>query len=799
MGSCDIQSQKSRNEKQVVNMDRAVTVEKIIRRSKHFVMNVRGVGGIRNLAKGVRSEAASPARELEGLSRDRLLHIAAQSPQDDVIYKIFQALFRLRNFKSAVKVASYLDVRTLTDRQALTVARAMLSNDRGTEGDLLIEERWKASDVRALSPQTALAFADAVYLSGLMLDRKIAILKDIEENLGREKSLDRVTQYMKWIAFKLTYDTAIEIDLLQFVELERFDVENPAYQLRYLPYLKALGYDAEIRDLLTKLSERYAPTDAVLFLANMKADPLWINRQILSCTDFTSSFLEDVTVLAALAEHRKAAPLLDELYQRSISAQIAMYQRSDIFRKGVILANLLEIEEVGCVSKLTQQEAHTPNTLLPAITGRGMDYFAADDYLSAKDCFLAVLEEDPADKTAGLGLSLTLPRTGHGPGAILDVRARIGYGTVGRGRSGNRSDLGKDFTISRLFNGDLVAGQYSKRHNPYGKIMKAAYGEKFLNYQELPFDRSSSARLFVIGDSGVGDEIRTAQFYSQLVTRFKQVTISCDPRMQSMFERSFPQIEFVPVWRYRKGLLDRQDKMNGRIKGLGEKMTHILTEECRDHIANADYVTFGENIFFNYFTGAVARPPVGSYLTPDKVALPKEVGSQRKLRVGILWRSHFRTLRRKFHYLQVEDFAPLTKLENIELWSIQHCMEADEIDFCRAHGIRTIEDIDLFNDFEGFARYLKGMDLLTGISTVPIELGAALGTPVWMLGFSPETYFLRTRGGLDEGDYLTLNSTVVAPKWIDFTAPRDECVRLVVQEVCKRLASCPGRDARTVL
>ena len=79
------------------------------------------------------------------------------------------------------------------------------------------------------------------------------------------------------------------------------------------------------------------------------------------------------------------------------------------------------------------------------------------------------------------------------------------------------------------------------------------------------------------------------------------------------------------------------------------------------------------------------------------------------------------------------------------------------------------------------------MDLIIGISSVPIELGAALGTEVWMLGFSPENYYLRTSGGKSPHDRYTLNSTVIAPPWIDFSEPRDECVRQVFDEVCKKL------------
>jgi len=139
-------------------------------------------------------------------------------------------------------------------------------------------------------------------------------------------------------------------------------------------------------------------------------------------------------------------------------------------------------------------------------------------------------------------------------------------------------------------------------------------------------------------------------------------------------------------------------------------------------------------------------------------------------------------------HLKIEDFLPLTLRDDIELWSVQHRMTEQEIAFCRDKNIRLIEDIDLFNDFEGLARYLTGLDLIIGVSSLPIELGASLGVPVWMLGFSPENYFLRTNKGATETDIFTLNSTIIAPQWIDFAAPRDECCALVMEEVLRRIS-----------
>ncbi|HJF50762.1 MAG TPA: hypothetical protein K8W24_13400, partial [Brachybacterium paraconglomeratum] len=69
----------------------------------------------------------------------------------------------------------------------------------------------------------------------------------------------------------------------------------------------------------------------------------------------------------------------------------------------------------------------------------------------------------------------------------------------------------------------------------------------------------------------------------------------------------------------------------------------------------------------------------------------------------------------------------------------------------------------------------------------PMELAAAVGTPTWLLGFSPENYLYRTAGGRTSVDQLSRNSTIIAPPWIDFTASYEECVELVMADCRTRL------------
>lgn len=55
----------------------------------------------------------------------------------------------------------------------------------------------------------------------------------------------------------------------------------------------------------------------------------------------------------------------------------------------------------------------------------------------------------------------------------------------------------------------------------------------------------SGKRIFVIGENGVGDEVLTACCLSQLTSNCHQVIWRCNTKLQRLFSRSFPNVEFI--------------------------------------------------------------------------------------------------------------------------------------------------------------------------------------------------------------------------------------------------------------
>jgi hypothetical protein len=696
-------------------------------------------------------------------------------------YREFLKKFKLRKFQSASEIALKLNFDFLSDREKLVIVRCYYSSRYGVIADQILENLCQKLLVKGENNlKLIITLLDRIMVSGLDSDFKISVFDEAKAIFYANKHNDVVNYYaFIWMYYSFLSQKYDDLNPKSFIEEK--DVEQHGVELiaRFIPALKAFGYESYVDSLMEALTERTVQSLMTLNLlisySKVQLDTLKHESIAIPLTR------ESISFLPVLLSGCHYSDVINQKYEELFEYIKSNFERLDIYDKDTFLRFLVKNGRYHEVSDLSR---HLPVTeqLLASLTARGYLSINCDDNHTARACFESVLTEDPGDALAATGMRFALPRTGRHISELLNLRDRIGYGVQGYGRVGIRN-IGSELTISLLMSGEYIKGQYSKAKAKHWITLKNYYGKRFLNFERLNSPKTSS--VFIIGDEGVGDEIRTAQFYCFLSEKFNDLTITCEPRLYNIFRQSFPNIKFIPVARAWKLVNGENFDHRERLNGFGDKIANYLTEDCRKNLNSSDVVTFGQNIFFNYVINEIPRPTPGPYL-----ALPKSkevIPKTETFKLGILWRSHLRVGARKMMYLDLADFAPLFDFSGIELWSIQHSMDPDEAEYCRENGVRLIDDVDMFNDFEGLGNYLQGLDLLVGVSSLPMELGAALGVETWMLGFSPENFYLRTAGGKVSEDQYTLNSTVIAPPWIDFSNPRSECVKQVFEEVVRRL------------
>lgn len=687
--------------------------------------------------------------------------------------EIARHLTRLRNFRTAAQLLAEVSTDQLSLIDQCFVGVTLLSARSGRIADEQLAPHIVRLGDRALSPAEAVKLTEWIQLSGMDADDKLQALGALLRAERSARPSGPAARDLRFREFRLRKAELQKVDVMEFFG----DGEEDPYQwkdnLRYVGDLVTHGHADVARTLLERQLSLHGLNDRGVLEAAMRFDS---GSLIEDLGQIPATSLEAPGVLALAYDLRSKGPEHQALFAASLAANSKRFPSMDVHTQDSLLRVLTVKDLLSELGALVPDLRDLPDTMLGARCGRGLIAMEEEAHRDAAELLRPVLEEDPTYTAAATGLRFVYARLDEAF-SVIDLRNEIGYGSASAGRAGVR--LGdRDQATTLLLEGDFLKSWSVRRAAPQWRTLKRDLGSRFLNYEELPEDPGSS--LFLIIDDGVGDEIRTAQYLDELSSRYA-VTATCDPRLQSLLERSFPSVTFVGVPRRVRGLLN--PVYDGRYSDF--ILASHLTAVCDPHVAAADHVTFGQNLTFNRFAGVLPRSDSGAYLVPDPArAVPKAESS---LKVGLVWKSHFAGGSRRMMYPDVKRFAPLLDVDGVEFWSVQHAIDPAEAAFCDEHGIRRIEDVDLFDDFEGLAGHLASMDLVIGISTVPMELAAAVGTPTWLLGFSPENYLYRTGGGATPVDQLSRNSRIIAPSWIDFTAPYEECLDLVMGECRARL------------
>lgn len=305
---------------------------------------------------------------------------------------------------------------------------------------------------------------------------------------------------------------------------------------------------------------------------------------------------------------------------------------------------------------------------------------------------------------------------------------------------------------------------------------------------------------FVIGRDGVSDELRWSYYYGALVKIFGKVQISCDPRLQALFARSYPTITFYPVARNWGRAQTRAHEIP-RDKVPNMELASRLDNLAYAASKTADQVMFIEDVpLRDWITRDLEGPPEtgeprGMTVQPDpdratywRNRLMQEAPGQ--LKIGLIWRSGLIDIDRQRHYMQLADFAALMDLP-VVFYSIQHQVSETERAEATAMGIRFVDDVvDFYNDFEEIAAITSALDLVIGISTLPYEMAAAVGTECWLCAISPLGRWMRLGQTGTLHDRLTRNGQVFFPHTEDgYLADRPVRVNSIIGQIKTALVS----------
>lgn len=272
----------------------------------------------------------------------------------------------------------------------------------------------------------------------------------------------------------------------------------------------------------------------------------------------------------------------------------------------------------------------------------------------------------------------------------------------------------------------------------FKKTINAYFPEK---YVEDVKDIQESILLLAI--FGPGDEIRFASVYNKICAQLDgfDVTFSCDPRLQSLFERSFPSLKFVKIERQRGS-----EKLNFETHGdLPGSELNLALDNCglealrsRKHVSLITDFLSSTLKGYDDFDGL-------SYLTPCRKTAEKWSSIKPQgLVVGISWRSSLTTASRNEHYLTIKDLAPIFDLKSVTFINLQYDDCFEELEWVNKKWPGKIwdpEHLDQYNELDDVAALMSTLPLIISPATTVAEMSGALGIPTWLLSNSSELHW----------------------------------------------------------
>ncbi len=268
----------------------------------------------------------------------------------------------------------------------------------------------------------------------------------------------------------------------------------------------------------------------------------------------------------------------------------------------------------------------------------------------------------------------------------------------------------------------LIMGRLAEAWPLYRARIKALGGAPDLSGGK-PWDGKPLAgkRALIWGEYGLGDEIMFASLLPDLVKDAARCTLVCAPRLVTLFKRSFPEMDIVPL--------------GAGVAGDFDARLPLIDAAA---LLRPDFAHF---------------PAQGGYLTADPARAARlreryRAGSK-NLVVGISWRSASGATGR-FKSIDLARWRDILGVPGVTFVSLQYGDAAAQ-DIDRAglkDRIVTDPEIDSSSDLDAFAAQVAAMDLVISVSNTTVHMAGALGKAVWVLtpvGPGAHWYWFRDR------------------------------------------------------
>ena len=338
----------------------------------------------------------------------------------------------------------------------------------------------------------------------------------------------------------------------------------------------------------------------------------------------------------------------------------------------------------------------------PIMTNYGLLLLELGRIPQANQLLAGVATRTPADAAAQMNLGLALRFAGDLEGALDSFRTAL---TLAPEDAMTRYHL----ATTHLLRQEFAEGwdHYDARWQQDIADPRRPSGSPWTG------EALEDQHLLVWGEQGLGDHIMFASCIVDAARTAKTCTVECHPRLQALFERSFPRCTVV-----------------------GGSTQNDLDMLAKEHPYDV-HVPFGD------LPGIVRRsgsdfPGHAGYLVADegkrRTWRTRLAGLPGQFKVGISWIGGVRQTGKTRRSMPLLTWAPLLTLPDIDFVSLQYTRCEPELEQVKSTlGVTIQHWQDAIDDLDETAALISELDAVISVCNTTVHLTGALGKPVWVL------------------------------------------------------------------
>jgi hypothetical protein len=247
---------------------------------------------------------------------------------------------------------------------------------------------------------------------------------------------------------------------------------------------------------------------------------------------------------------------------------------------------------------------------------------------------------------------------------------------------------------------------------------------------------------FVIAEQGLGDEIKFATCYQDLLRDAPGAVIACHPRLRALLERSFPSARFVPVERLTRGQ---------------KRTAALLDARGQAALAKAEQCIVAADLLGQYRTDVVTFETRAPMLVADPALRKKwrkrldALGPGPK--IGLSWTTLGQHPERMPRYAALEAWLPVLATPDMHFVNLQHGVKAETLKRAADQGtpLQVWDDFNVRDDLDDLAALMTELDLVISAHSMTKELAGAVGARTWLVyhNADPQLAWRRRSDGSD--------------------------------------------------